>query len=121
MVAEVSMVAVCSVCNIFFSFQKVNELCANKFQTLDEKTAFDALSTATDYILPSMEFLTAPTASARDIEVAEKIRNRWCSMLGIDIASKQSMILFSIFHLVLSLIVISSCEYRKALKVNSIL
>lgn len=67
-----------------------------------------------------MEFLTAPTASQRDIEVAEKIRNRWCSMLGIDIASKQSMILFSVFHLVLSSILISSCEYRKALKVNYI-
>lgn len=58
-----------------------------------------------------MEFLTAPTASAKDIEVAEKIRNRWCSMLGIDIASKQSMILSSVLHLVLSPIVISSCEY----------
>lgn len=61
---------------------------------MDEKNAIDALSTATDYILPSMEFLTAPTACARDVEVAEKIRNRWCSMLGIDIASKRSMKLF---------------------------
>lgn len=61
---------------------------------MDNKNAFESLTTATDYILPSMEFLTTPNATPRDSEVAEKIRNRWCSMLGINIASKQSMKLF---------------------------
>ncbi|CAL1279919.1 unnamed protein product [Larinioides sclopetarius] len=70
---------------------KLNESVANQFEKLsDLKKALDALCTAYEYILPSMEFLAARDAPECDIEVAEKIRNRWCSMLGIDLASKQS-------------------------------
>ncbi|KAF8774862.1 Ubiquitin carboxyl-terminal hydrolase 25 like protein [Argiope bruennichi] len=67
---------------------KLNESVANQFEkSSDLKKALDALCLAYEYILPSMEFLAAQDASECDIEVAEKIRNRWCSMLGIDLAS----------------------------------
>ncbi|XP_054717364.1 ubiquitin carboxyl-terminal hydrolase 25-like [Uloborus diversus] len=69
---------------------KLNEIVASQFEALDPKGALEALSTAYESILPSMEFLTSPNAAETDIEVAEIIRNRWCSMLGYDIASKQS-------------------------------
>ncbi|XP_035225907.1 ubiquitin carboxyl-terminal hydrolase 28-like isoform X1 [Stegodyphus dumicola] len=69
---------------------KLNEIVANQFESLDPAAALEALSTAYEYVLPSMEFLASPGASETDIVVAETIRNRWCSMLGLDIASKQS-------------------------------
>ncbi|GFT42840.1 ubiquitin carboxyl-terminal hydrolase 25 [Nephila pilipes] len=67
---------------------KLNESVANQFEkSTDSKKAVDALYIGYEYILPSMEFLAARDASISDVEVAETIRNRWCSMLGIDLAS----------------------------------
>lgn len=67
---------------------KLNESVANQFEkSTDTKKALDTLLIAYEYILPSMEFLAARDASSSDVEVAEIIRNRWCSMLGLDLAS----------------------------------
>ncbi|GFR14738.1 ubiquitin carboxyl-terminal hydrolase 25 [Trichonephila clavata] len=67
---------------------KLNEFVANQFEkSTDAKKALDTLLIAYEYILPSMEFLAARDASNSDVEVAEIIRNRWCSMLGLDLAS----------------------------------
>ncbi|GIY48602.1 hypothetical protein CDAR_499552 [Caerostris darwini] len=67
---------------------KLNESLANQFEkSLEHNKAIDALFVAYEFILPSMDFLVARDASESDNKAAEKIRSRWCSILGIDLTS----------------------------------
>ncbi|KAG8183527.1 hypothetical protein JTE90_003875 [Oedothorax gibbosus] len=66
----------------------LNDTIAEHFEKYDVKDALEALTTAYEYILPSMEFLISlePEMPKKGHQaVVDKIRDRWCSMVESEV------------------------------------